>query len=113
MPLEGGFYNMGTGSARLEFPNGVWTGARDSKFRFIADVHTVQGDDTWTMVLRNPNPLKNANNRIMTPSGDSGSLRYIIDFSKTGASHYYYLLVREGGAGKIRFNYIRIERIKD
>ena len=112
MPLEDGFYKMGTGNARLEFPEGVWAGAKGSKFRFIADVHTVQGDDTWTMVLRNPNPLKNANNRIMTPSGDSGSLRYIIDFSKVSASHFYYLLVREGGAGKIRFNYVRIERIE-
>jgi hypothetical protein len=63
------------------------------------------------MVLRNPNPLKNANNRIMTPSGDSGSLRYIIDFSKVSASYFYYLLVREGGTGKIRFDYVRIERI--
>ena len=111
MPLEDGFYKMGTGNARLVFPEGVWAGEKGAKFRFIADVHTVQGDDTWTMVLRNPDPLKNANNRIMTPSGDSGSLRYIIDFSKVSASFYYYLLVREGGTGKIRFDYVRIERI--
>lgn len=111
MPIENGFYKMGTGNARLVFPNGVWAGEKGAKFRFIVDIHTIQGDDTWTMVLRNPNPLKNANNRIMTPSGDSGSLRYIIDFSKISASHSYYLLVREGGNGEIRFNYARIERI--
>ena len=111
MPLENDFYKMGSGNARLEFPQGVWSGKKGTKFRFIADIHTVQGDDTWTMVLRNPDPLKNANNRIMTPSGDSGSLRYIMDFNKLSDSHFYYLLVREGGVGKIRFNYVRIERI--
>jgi hypothetical protein len=110
MPLENGFYNM-KGNARLVFPEGVWTGAKGAKFRFIADIHTIQTSHPWTMVLRNPNPLKNANNRIMTPSGDSGSLRYIIDFSKVSASYFYYLLVREGGTGKIRFDYVRIERI--
>ena len=111
MPLKDGFYKMGEGQSRLEFPDGVWKGGKGTKFRFVVDVHTIPEGKAWTMVLRNPEPLKNANGRISTPRGDSGSLRYVIDFRKGDESYYYYLLVREGGVGKIRFDYVRIERI--
>jgi hypothetical protein len=114
LPLKDGFYEMGEGGiARLEFPEGAWKGARGTKFRFIVDVHTLQeGPLTWTMVLRNPNPRKNAHGRITTPDGDSGSIRYVIDFEKEKAGFAYYLLVREGGAGRIRFDRVRIERLQ-
>ena len=112
MPLKDGFYEMGEGNARLEFPKGVWKGAKGTKFRFIVDMHTIQENSrTWTVVLRNPNPLKNANGRISTADGDSGSMRYVIDIEKSSASHWYYLLIREGGVGRIRFDHVRIERI--
>ena len=112
MPLKDGFYEMGEGNARLEFPEGVWKGAKGTKFRFIVDMHTIQENSrTWTVVLRNPNPLKNANGRISTADGDSGSMRYVIDIEKSSASHWYYLLIREGGVGRIRFDHVRIERI--
>ena len=114
MPMKDGFYEMGEGSARLVFPDGVWKGEKDARFRFVADVHTVQGEHrSWNINLRNPNPLKNAHGRIPTPRGDSGSLRYVIDFAKADEDHCYYLLVREGGGGKIRFDYARIERIQN
>ena len=113
MPLKDGFYEMGEGArARLVLPDGVWKGAKGAKFRFIADIHTVQeGSPSWTMVLRNPDPLKNACGRISMPDGDSGSIRYVIDIEKESAGHWYYLLVREGGAGRVRFDSVRIERL--
>jgi hypothetical protein len=112
MPIKDGFYQMGEGNARLEFPKGVWKGKKGAKFRFIADIQTIQGEErSWTMVLRNPDPVRNANNRISTPTGDPGSLRYVVDIAKVNEAFSYYLLVREGGVGKIRFNYVRIERI--
>ena len=43
--------------------------------------------------------------------GDSGSIRYVIDIEKSSASHWYCLLIREGGVGRIRFDHVRIERI--
>lgn len=43
--------------------------------------------------------------------GDSGSMRYVIDIEKSSASHWYCLLIREGGVGRIRFDHVRIERI--
>ena len=114
MPIKDGFYKIEAGGAgRLEFPKGVWKGAKGAKFRFVADVHTLQdGPLTWTMVLRNPNPRKNAHGRITTPDGDSGSIRYVIDFEKEKAGFSYYLLVREGGAGRIKFDHVRVERLQ-
>ena len=55
--------------------------------------------------------MSNAFGRISTPDGDSGPLRYVIDFTKTSADRAYYLLVREGGEGRIRFGHMRIERL--
>ena len=113
MPQDGGFFKMGSGNARLEFPKGVWEGPKGAMFRFSIDIHAIQGGwPTWTIVLRNPNPMKNAFNRVSTPDGDAGMLRYVFDFTKVDAAHSYYLLVREGGEGRIRFGRVRIERLR-
>ena len=110
---DGGFFKMGRGNSRLEFPKGVWDGPKGAMFRFSIDIHAIQGGwPTWTIVLRNPNPVKNAFNRVSTPDGDAGMLRYVFDFEKTNAAQSYYLLVREGGEGKIRFGRVRIERLR-
>lgn len=110
---KGDFYEMDGRDARLVFPKGVWEGEKGAKFRFIADIHTVQESlPAWTLVLRNPKPLKNATGRVSTPPGDSGMLRYVLEFEKIQSNHDYYLLVREGCAGKIRFGKIRIERVR-
>ena len=65
----------------------------------------------WTIVLRNPKPLRNATNRISTPPGDSGVQRYVIEFVKPNKAYSYFLLVRDGAGGKVRFERARIERI--
>ena len=112
VPRKSDFYEMDGRDARLVFPKDVWKGAKGAKFRFVADIHTVQENlSTWTLVLRNPKPLKNAMGRVSTPPGDSCMLRYVFDFEKFAENHDYYLLVREGCAGKISFGRIRIETI--
>ena len=63
------------------------------------------------LVLRNPKPLTNANQRIATPKGDSGLQRYVIEFEKPKDEYDYFFLVREGTPGKIRFEYVQIERL--
>jgi hypothetical protein len=108
----GDFYEMDKGAARLEIPKEAWAGPAGTPFRLVLDMHTVQeSDPTWTVVLRNPDPLKNASGRLSTPPGDSGMLRYVIDIRKLADNHAYYLLIREGGAGKIRFGSVRVERL--
>lgn len=111
LKAKDGWYEIAGGNYRLEFPEGAW-GKEKGRFRFTVDMETEQeGVRTWTLVLRNPKPLKNGNARIATPTGASGPSRYVIDASRHNLETVYYLLVREGGKGRIRFNSIRIERI--
>ena len=110
LKAKNGWYEIGTGNHRLEFPDGLWKGK--GRFRFMVDMETKQtAVRTWTLVLRNPNPLRNANARIATPAGESGKMRYVIEFTKGQPDFFYYLLVREGGIGSIRFNHVKIERM--
>ena len=107
-----GFFEHGAGNARLVFPEGVWKGAKGTRFRFTLDMRTIQEQaPCWTIVLRNRKPLQNAVDRISTPAGDSGVQRYVIEFTKPDAAYTYYLLIREGSGGKVRFEHVKIERI--
>ena len=75
-------------------------------------MHLKQGAGTpWSVGLRNPKPLKNANPRIATENCDPGVQRFVIDLKKINKNVNYYLLIREGAVGKIRFDYVKIERI--
>ena len=106
---ENGWYQMDARNYRLEFPGECWDGT--GEYRFTVDMETEQGvGRTWTILLRNPKPSRNANARIYTPSGVSGNSRYVITFNKKVRGHRYCLLVREGDNGRIRFNYVKIER---
>ena len=106
-----GFYIHDDYNGRLIFPENVWAGKRKTRFRFTVDMHLKQGADAWSVVLRNPKPLKNANSRIATESGNPGVQRFVIEFNKSNKNFNYYLLIREGMLGKIRFDYVKIERI--
>jgi hypothetical protein len=112
LKLVDGFYEHAKHEARLMLPKGVWDGPAGTKFRFTIDLHMIQpGGGQWTLVLRNPKPLQNANQRIATPKGDSGLQRYVLEFEKPKDEYDYYFLVREGTPGKIRFEYVQIERL--
>ena len=110
---EDGFYEMAAGAqARLAFQKGVWDGPKGARFRFTVDMTTEQGEGPcWTFVLRNRTPLNNAVARTATPPGKSGSMRYVQEFAKVEAEYVYDLLVREGGAGRIKFDYVKIEKV--
>ncbi|MBR6587288.1 MAG: metallophosphoesterase [Kiritimatiellae bacterium] len=109
LEAKDGWYQMDNRNFRLEFPEECWRGT--GEFRFTVDMETEQGNGrTWTILLRNPKPSRNANARIFTPSGVSGNSRYVITFRKTVAKFRYCLLVREGDKGRIRFNHVKIER---
>jgi len=113
LEVKDGFFEMPSGAqCRLALPKEAWMGAKGAKFRFTVDMTTEQGDGPcWTFVLRNRKPLNNAVARISTPPGKSGSLRYVLTFAKKESAYAYDLLVREGGAGRIRFDYLKIERM--
>ena len=113
LEAKDGFFEMPSGAQyRLALPKEAWNGEKGAKFRFTVDMTTEQGDEPcWTFVLRNRTPLNNARARTATPPGKSGSMRYVLEFAKKEATYTYDLLVREGGAGRIRFDYVKIERM--
>ena len=112
LQAKDGFFAHGQKDARLEFPEGVWTGAKGAHFRFTLDMCTIQEKEPcWTIVLRNCTPLSNATALISTPAGDSGVQRYVMEFEKPDAAYSYSLLVRHGAGGRIRFEHVKIERI--
>lgn len=114
VPVKDGWYQMTERNHRLEIPAEVWKGKKGTRYRFVVDLEMEQqGAKTWTILLRCPNPRNNANARIATPRGISGKQRYVIEFVKKNDLFYYYLLIREGGAGRLRINHARLERIPD
>ena len=106
-----GFYDFSGEDARLVFPKGTWDGPAGTRFRYVLDVTTEQGDSrSWSMTIRNPTPLTNGHARLYTMVGKPGSMRYVVEFKKGRANYDFYLLFREGPAGRIRFDRIRVER---
>ena len=111
-PTADGWYEMHPADNRLELPKGVWDGPAGTRFRFIVDLETETFTERpWTVVLRNPEPVENANTRIYLSPGKMPRYRLVIEFTKRKDDRNYYLLVREGEAGRIRFHRIRIEKI--
>ena len=110
LPVKNGFWQHESGNARLIIPQKYWKGAKGTRFRFTVDMDTRQHSDRgWTMVLRNPVPLKNGNNRIQMPCGRVDGQRYVIELAKQTPKFFYDLLIREGGPGAIRFKYVKLE----
>jgi hypothetical protein len=113
-PLEiaNGFYRHPTGNARLIIPKKYWAGKRGTRFRFTVELDVRQSPGkNWTMVLRNPEPVHNANNRIDLEGGAAARRRYVIEFAKRSEKYFYDLLIREGAPGEIRFDYVKIEKL--
>lgn len=106
-----GFYIHDIQNARFVLPDKVWEGSKkNTNFRLTVDMHMKQSEERgWTLVMRNPVPMRNATTRIQTPPGDSGVFRFVIEFKKQADDYKYYLLIREGLKGKIRFNYVKFE----
>ena len=114
MKQKDGFYIHDVFNARLLFPDRAWAGIpAGASLRLTADIHTIQGHDKmWTLTIRNPEPRRNATGRITTGPGEFKA-RYVFNFKMQRANWKYYLLVREGFTGKIRFNYIKLEQLPD
>ena len=107
-----GYYDV-KGEVRLVFPDQIWEGPTYTQFRVTVKMHARQGKLRWTLTMRNPTPQSNGNNRFYTEPGDHGVQRYVIDMYKSHPKYKYYLLIREGSPGKVRFDSIRIERLKE
>ena len=107
-----GFYAYSGRNARLVFPKGTWDGPAGTRFRYVIDMTTEQGEHrSWSMTMRNPRPVSNGHNRLYTMPGRQGCMRYVAELKKSYANYVYYLLFREGPAGRVRFDRVRVERL--
>ena len=108
---EGEFYFHDTYNARLELPVSLWKQVpAGTRLRLVADIHTIQEDTTarsWTLMVRDPGPVKNMTPRIHTPYGNCRN-RYLAEFT-TEEDGCYCILVREALPNKIKFEYLKIE----
>lgn len=113
IPKDKDGYYIFKREGRLVFPDGIWTGPTYTQFRVTLRMHGKQGKVRWTLTMRNPKPTSNGNNRFYTEPGDNGVQRYVVDMYKSHPQYKYYLLMREGSPGKVRFDYIKIERLNE
>ena len=112
LTLKDGFYQHPSGYVRIFLPEKAWKDVNGGKFRFTIDLDTRQEAPTWTMVLNNPIPFENANNRIKMPAGENIGWRYVIECKKMRSpSDVYSVLLREGGPGEFRINYVKLEKL--
>ena len=121
-PDKDGFFEVKSGQAMLFFPDGVWEGPAGARFMLTFDMQTVQEKrPCWSVALRNLKPtpargqvkaLKDAAKRMYTVPGDSGVLRYVVEFEKPAAVCTYALLLNGENPGKVRFTHAKIERLE-
>ena len=112
-PDKDGFFTIPENkNLRLVFPGNIWKGKAWTPYRFTVEMHL---KDTLSvprfMTLRNPDPIDSAAGRILLPQGDSGNLRYVFYHSKREDEYNYYLLLLPASKGKVRFNYIKAEKL--
>lgn len=115
IPERDGFFVMkARQGANLEIPQEAWAGpAKKARFRLIADFHgKLDSDIPWVILALDPKKNHRATSRIGTVPGDAGVMRYVMEFNKHREDSCYVLQFRNGGPGKIRFDKIRIERIR-
>ena len=120
-PDKDGFFEVKSGQALLHFPDGVWEGPAGANFMLTFDMHTIQDKrPCWSVALRNLKPtpkrgqvkaLKDAAKRMYTQPGDSGVMRYVVEFEKPADVCTYAILLDGGNAGKVRFTHVKIERL--
>ena len=95
---------------RIHFPDRVWQSTR--RYRFIFDAQILLASDrAMHMQLRSLNPRKFTPVPVFTQPGNTLRYRYVLDTPPFDRKDYkFYLNLKNGGAGKVKIDYIRIER---
>ena len=119
---QDGFFEIRKDHAALSFPDGVWDAPADARFMLTFDMHTVQPEGQSRVVMLSNlkpaiergrvRPQKIASAKMWTPPGDSGMLRYVVEFVKPAEFCTYELSLVGESAGKVRFGDMKIERLK-
>ena len=112
MPDKDGFVNIPKGqSIRLVCPGNIWQGKAGTPYRFTLKMRLKEYSSLQRfMSLLNPDPKDSATGRILLPS-EEDELKYVFYHSKREDDYNFYLFLMPGGAGKVRFSYIKSERL--
>ena len=113
--INNGFYTLPDGAAaNLGLPENLFDEApANAVFRLTADFHAKQTTDLpWAVIVVEKKRKTRATSRIGTVPGDCGTLRYVLEFKMKKTGTHYLLQFRGGGPGQIRFEKIRLERIR-
>lgn len=108
---ENGFYIYDTHTARLEFPPEIWDLPVGTPLRFTAVIHTIQNQmKTLLWDLRNLSPRRPVSPYVITKTGNDLRL-HVIDFKLQVKGDKYCFLLQGDVPCKIRFNYIKVEKL--
>ncbi len=110
---ENGFYRLKY-AANLQIPEKVWEGpAQKSRFRLTVDFQMEQTTDRpWIIMVLDPRNNACVSTRIGTVPGNSGMMRYSLEFPKHSADARYVIQFRNGAPGKVKFGKLRIEKTR-
>ena len=101
-----------SGDTYFKFPAEAWEGPGGTRFRLVADLTLEQGNVRGFNFLLQKSPTEKVRpfSAIHTPRGNS-SLRYTVDFSKRASTDTYDLFLRQGDAGTVQIDMMRLERL--
>ena len=97
----------------LTLPKGIFAGPEKTKFRVTLDMQTVQPDKglPFEINLLEPTDKPGVGRRTLTPFGDSGADRYVLELVKTSEADTYYVNFFRGFDGRVKVNHVKVERV--
>ena len=118
-PDADGWYGpLGGGEWVLALPPGLFTGEEGTRYRVVFDLETDQPETgaRWSLRLSNAEGPGFASERLKTPAGKSGRMRYVLKLTKRkpgvrGASDSYDIYFENGSAGRLKPGAVKVERI--
>ena len=94
---KAGVYDLPAGLMRLHLPEGLWNAPVGTQYRFVCDFRLVNdGKGSHFVGIACPRPLRYFG-RALTPPGDTGDIRTIINFTKSEEYRTFDICV-EGGS---------------
>lgn len=114
-PVKNGFYQLRNVEAgNLILPDDFWDGEfKKARYRLIVDFYADQTPDMpWVMLVLDPKTNTRMTSRICTVPGNEGLRRYVVEFNKYLKDMHCEIQLRGGGPGLVRFEKVRLERIR-
>ena len=110
--LKDGYFHIGQEKIALKtlFPAHFWNS--NKRYRIIFDAQIMlESDRSMHLQMRSIEPRKFTPEPLFSKPGNTLNTRYVLDTPPFDRTDYkFYLNMKNGGPGKVKINYIRIER---